>query len=279
MTPKGVVRIDPTTKRIAARVPHVFDVTGAPSGGWIAGDDRAVWVTDYAHDQLLRIDPGTNTVAATISIGPAPAGVAIGADVVWVADHHGRAVSEVDPVTNRLVATFPVGDQAAPVYLGPQSLAYADGVWFVAPDNDTFWVERLDAATGRITARVEVMRPCGELIAEGATVWGTASDCARDAPLAGFGESEIDRRVSGVGPAVGGITAFDALWVVVAGKVLRIDPGAQAVVAGVQVAARDGSGIAATPDALWISTSRGLYRLVPDAATGVTARSKSGSRG
>jgi YVTN family beta-propeller protein len=262
MTPTAVVRIDPGTRRIATRVPHVFDVTGTPSGGWIAGDDRAVWVTDYAHDQLLRIDPGTNTVAATISIGPAPAGVAIGANAVWVANHHGRSVSKVDPVTDRLVATIPVGDQAAPAELGPQSLAYADGVWFVAPDNDTFWVERLDPATGRITAKEEITRPCGELVPEGTAVWGAASGCATDSPIVRFGQGGLERTVSEVGIPIAGATAFGALWAVVPGKLLRIDSDG-AIVAGVQVGTRDGNGVAATADALWVSTSLGLYRLVP----------------
>jgi hypothetical protein len=59
------------------------------------------------------------------------------------------------------------------------------------------------------------------------------------------------------------LSAFGALWVVGPGKVLRIESSAAAIVAGVQVATRDGNGIAATSDALWVSTSRGLYHLVP----------------
>jgi YVTN family beta-propeller protein len=266
MTPKAVVRVDTATRRITARVPHLFDVTGGSSGGWITGDDRAVWVTDSARDQLLRIDARTNTVASAVSVGPAPAGVAIGAGAVWVANHHGRSLTKVDPETGGIVATIPVGDQAAPAELGPQSLAYADGVWFVAPDSDTFWVERLDAATGRVTAKTEVAQPCGELIAEGPTVWGAPSRCAADNPLLQFTQGGVDRTVARVGPPIGGVAAFGALWVVGPGKVLRVDASPAAVVAGVRLATRDGSGIAATPDALWVTTARGLYRLVVPSA-------------
>jgi YVTN family beta-propeller protein len=269
MTPTAVVRVDPTTKRVAARVPHIFDFTGTPSGGWITGDDHAVWVTDLVHDQLLRIDPSTNTVAATISVGPAPAGVAIGAGAVWVANHHGRSLSKVDPATNRVVASILVGDQAAPVNLGPQSVAYADGVWFVTPDSDTFWVERLDPSTGHITTKTEVTQPCAELIPEGAAVWAAPSGCTTDNPLARFSQSGVDRTVPGVGPPISGVTAFGEVWDVGPGKVLRIDPSAARVAAGLQIATRAGSGIAATPDALWVSTSRGLYRLI-DARSKVT---------
>ena len=72
--PTGLVRVDLTTSAITGQVllPGMccgYDATGAD----------AVWQTDYEHDGLLRIDPLTDKVVATIPLasGSAPTGVAV----------------------------------------------------------------------------------------------------------------------------------------------------------------------------------------------------------
>src|SRR6266536_1997955 len=47
----------------------VFDVPGAPD--WIAVDE-AVWVSNKPKDSIVRLDPATNKVAATITPGKRP---------------------------------------------------------------------------------------------------------------------------------------------------------------------------------------------------------------
>ena len=102
--PTSLVRVDLATSAITGHVPlnwmdYGYATTGAGS----------VWQTDYENDVLLRIDPVTGKVLASIPVGSAPEGVAVTAGSVWVADEHDGAVTRIDPATNTVVATIPVG--------------------------------------------------------------------------------------------------------------------------------------------------------------------------
>ncbi len=50
----------------------------------LAASTDAVWVADDVAGTVVRIDPATNSVTATIRVGSAPAGVAVLGDRVWV---------------------------------------------------------------------------------------------------------------------------------------------------------------------------------------------------
>ncbi len=45
----------------------------------------AVWVANSADGTVSRIDPATNTVTATITLGGEPVAVAVSGTTVWVA--------------------------------------------------------------------------------------------------------------------------------------------------------------------------------------------------
>ena len=263
MTPTGVVRVDPATRRVVTRVPHAFNFEEASSGGWIAGDASAIWVTDYVRNELLRIDPATNSVIATIMVGPNPAGVAVGGGAVWVANHHGRSVSKIDPATNRVVATIPVGDQTAPVEVGPQSLVYATGVWLIAPEAGAFAVERIDPATDDISAGFAIPGLCGELLPDIDAAWSATTGCGSTDSITRFAPTGVGSSASGVGPPLGGGSGLGSFWALTPGKLLRVDAASAAVVGGLRLLTDDGNGVALTPDAVWVTTFLGLYRLTP----------------
>jgi YVTN family beta-propeller protein len=76
-------RFDPQTVRVA----QTIDVGKARSyleTLALAAGAGSIWLTNYVDGTLLRIDPATGTVAATIHIGGHPRGVAVGAGRVWV---------------------------------------------------------------------------------------------------------------------------------------------------------------------------------------------------
>jgi hypothetical protein len=78
--------------------------------GWTAATADAVWVTTPTG--LARIDPQTNTVAATV---PLPGAPYLGdPDVldgnVWAPEIRRNAVAVVDPAANRVVGTIRAGD-------------------------------------------------------------------------------------------------------------------------------------------------------------------------
>jgi YVTN family beta-propeller protein len=57
----------------------------------------AVWVTSEEAGVLLRLDPGSLTVAQAIPVGNGPAGVTAGDHAIWIANTPDHTVSRVDP--------------------------------------------------------------------------------------------------------------------------------------------------------------------------------------
>jgi len=123
-----VARIDGETNTVVATI----------DAGWrpvnLAGGEGAVWVRNF-DTRLLRIDPSTNTVAAsmaaTIETGlqwPAT-GVAVGDGSVWVAVPNG--IGRVDPATLEVVEVIPIGKG------GYFDLAWFDGeLWASSTDRN-----------------------------------------------------------------------------------------------------------------------------------------------
>jgi YVTN family beta-propeller protein len=83
----------------------------------------AVWVVESLADRLVRIDPDTRRVTASVQVGHAPTGVVVGRGAVWVANSQDGTVSRIDPRSNHVTRTIEVGGS-------PQSLSIANGdVW------------------------------------------------------------------------------------------------------------------------------------------------------
>jgi YVTN family beta-propeller protein len=88
-----LVRVDPATGRVAARIPLPKTTTGQRPHQ-VAVGDGAVWVTSASPRRatanlLWRVDPASNRVIGTLDLGPTAAGgrpnsVAAGDGAVWV---------------------------------------------------------------------------------------------------------------------------------------------------------------------------------------------------
>ena len=105
LTDNVVVRVDPRTNRVIARIP----VGRQPQV--IAVSPGAVWVSNAGGPNVSRIDPATNKVVATIRIGPASAccdraGVVVGGGSVWATVPKLGSVVRIDPKTNKVIATI-----------------------------------------------------------------------------------------------------------------------------------------------------------------------------
>jgi YVTN family beta-propeller protein len=100
---EGVVRVDPGTNTVVARIP----MTGGAD--WTAASTDAVWVTTLTG--LARIDPQTNTVTAMIPLAGAAAlgdpGVVGGK--IWVPQIRRNSLAVVDPATNAVTQTVQAG--------------------------------------------------------------------------------------------------------------------------------------------------------------------------
>ena len=98
----GVIRIDPTTDQVVAKIP----IEGG--AGWTAASDNAVWVTTTTG--IARIDPTTNEVVATIALGtPALGDPAVIAGKLWVPKIRSNVIAVIDPATNAVVSTVKAG--------------------------------------------------------------------------------------------------------------------------------------------------------------------------
>ena len=129
----------------------------------IATDD-AVWALGHTDATWSRIDPATNAITDTVSIGGsyATGGVLVDGKL-WALDFTDKQVVGVDPATRKVAAKVPVG---------------IDGGWLVAGDgvlwaigNDSTELIRIDPKTLAVK-RLAVDAACGATpVAHGASVW------------------------------------------------------------------------------------------------------------
>jgi sigma-70-like protein/putative pyrroloquinoline-quinone binding quinoprotein len=143
----AVVRVDPRTRRVLARIPVGMDVNiGAGAG--------AIWAVPRRPSMgatiLVRIDPRTNRVVARIQV-PSPGGryPLGGATVqagrrVWVVGAQGLVA--VDPARNRPVREVALGGD----FLVVDSLLHGRELWVSRADRS---ITRFDAVSGQRLGR------------------------------------------------------------------------------------------------------------------------------
>src|SRR5581483_10890532 len=78
-------------------------------GGVAVGDGAVWVIGDGYGRELWRVDSSTRRVVATVRLPFVPGRVAAGEGAVWVTSLLGDQVVRVDPASNRLVATIAVG--------------------------------------------------------------------------------------------------------------------------------------------------------------------------
>jgi DNA-binding SARP family transcriptional activator len=133
-----VSRIDPN----ADAVVETIDVRGSSELVWnpayaVDVDDDSVWIA-AGPSHVLRLDPTTNEVSATIDVGHVPVGLALGEESLWVVTTAERAV-RIEPHTNTATAEVPIGDPVA-LAAGDHAVWACDvrgQIWRINPDTAT----------------------------------------------------------------------------------------------------------------------------------------------
>ncbi len=145
---------------------------GAPD--WIAVGDE-VWISNKPKDAVIRIDPKTNAVVATIAAGKRPcSGLAIGFGSLWVPlcgdQTTAQGLARVDLKTGTVAATISIsiGNSEGGIATG------ASSVWLMTDNRGT--LARIDPETNTVVA--EIMVPAGSYtVAFGEkAVWVTNTD-------------------------------------------------------------------------------------------------------
>ncbi len=252
----SLVRLDLATSAITGTVP-----LNAIQYGYVTTGAGAVWQTDFGGDVVLRIDPVSGNVLATIPVGSAPEGVAVTAGSVWVADEHDGAITRIDPATNHVVATITVGP-AGPS--GPQYMtAGPGGVWVGVQNMGS--VVRVDSATNKVGLLVPLD---GFVASDGAEVWigvdagpNGPSKVVRIDPVSGKVITTVYLDTQAInGLAVG----LGSVWVSADGGMTRIDEATGRIVGRLDTGG-DGGNVVVAGGAVWVTADDKPYvlRILP----------------
>ena len=157
--PGEVVRVDPATMSVVARIPTLG------FGEGIVYDGTAIWLAHgYYGSNVTRIDPATNAVS-TLSGFAWPYQVAHDGEHVWATNNDNGTVSRFD--AGGIIESIPVGNDA---FSGPSGMAF-DGrtLWVALSFDDT--VQRIDVATGDVATPIPVGDLPRGMAYDGAYVW------------------------------------------------------------------------------------------------------------
>ena len=115
-----VLRFDKERGELAGSPIHLTSGPDSPPAGpaAVAYGNNSVWVANALASTVTRIDPRTNTIAATIRVGPRPTAITVGEGAVWVLDSGDGTVSRIDTDKNKVVATIHVGRSVTGIAAG-----------------------------------------------------------------------------------------------------------------------------------------------------------------
>jgi YVTN family beta-propeller protein len=155
-----LARIDPRTNTVV----DTLDLSGpdkvAPAGVYsVAIGNGAVWIGSGAR-KVIRIDPDTTEIVATIRMAQTPADVAVEIGAVWTAYISGR-VLRIEPEGNAV--TGAVAATASPV-----SIAIGGGTVWVSDRDGLLW--RIDPATMSVVGTVSIEGVLG-IASGGGAIW------------------------------------------------------------------------------------------------------------
>lgn len=209
----------------------------------------SLWAGDCKAKTLIRVDPKSGEITATIPLPGAPmaeSSVAVGEGAVWLTVDHPARLVRIDPKTNRITATT-----AAPAAAGALR-AGLGGLWFASSAGK---VIRLDPKTGDRVAQIQAGSSPRFTAIGGGSVWvlnqadGTVTRIDPKTNTVTATITVSSQPVDGGDMAFGGGYAWarvsDAL-------VAQIDPATNKVIRRFGSPAGSGS-VVADDNAVWIS--------------------------
>jgi len=208
----AVLRIDPATGKVLAKIA----ADPANSEGGITVGAGSVWIVTKP-SSLVRIDPKTNAVTATIQLPSGSENPLFSEGFVWVSSFEHNALLKVDPASGTVVRTIPVGPK--PRFL----TAGAGSIWTLNQGDGT--ISRVEAQSGKVSATIAcgIQGGGGEITFGAGSVWATMFD---------FPLTQIDPGTNKVvkqwgGPGGDGLRfGFGSLWLSngALGTVTRLSP-------------------------------------------------------
>jgi YVTN family beta-propeller protein len=285
ISPASLAKL-PSAGTVIATLSGIGGAIPAGFNEGIAVDDTAVWVHNAEQATVVRVNPKTNQVVATIPIGHGPGNVRLEAGFVWVLNHDDGTVSKIDPQTNTVVATI-----ALPPPLG--FLGASPGAVWMANRREGK-VMKLDPQTNQVVATIAIADGPAWMTYAAGSLW------VCDLEAEQYGVTRVDPKTNAMvaqidvgssqGYKCGGITASsdEAIWAGLQDSsqtyrlgLVRIDPATNKVVATLLLPKNNLYGaIDADAQGVWYAQPElGLIRISPKSNQAVGFLSMSGAKG
>ncbi|HEX2155398.1 MAG TPA: hypothetical protein VHS79_00195 [Actinomycetes bacterium] len=235
----------------------------------MAAGAGALWVA--GSDQVTRIDPATNTVAAKIPVaatGAGPAGVAVGAGAVWVPVAVPGALWGIDPETNKVTSKIPLGEPLS----GSVSVSAAgDTVWVACCGQSGTGVStsggrllRIDPRRKRVVADIALNASPVAIAADTSAAW--VATAGGQVLMVNPRRNRVTATINAGGPLGFDHTiavAPSGVWLAdpFDEELVRIDPETRRVTARIPAGAV--TTLAVTGNTVWALSSVGLVRVGP----------------
>jgi len=217
-----------------------------PCGGMVSAF-TSLWVPLCGSNSLVRLDPKTFKVTATIAAGAIDirGSIAANADSIWLLTDAKETLSRIDPDQNAVV-----GEMRVPA--GCDSLTFAEtALWLACPNENR--VYRINPETNVVEKTIEVSAHPQALTSGVGSIWVL---CEKDGKIDRIDPktNKVSKTIDLLAPGAKGGIAFgdNAIWVTMTGFPLtRIDPTAETVVQ--QFYGEGGGAISTSPGAIWLS--------------------------
>lgn len=258
----------------------VFGIPGVPD--WLAIDEH-VWVSNSPKNTVHRLDPKTNTVAATIEVGKHPcSGLAVGFGSLWVPNCGDKSG---DKIVDRNLARVSLKDgkiEATLPFEVPESeggLATGAGsVWIMTDRKGT--LTRIDPATNKAVAEIYVA-PGSYAVAFGEeAVWVTSTE--KNVLTRVNARTNVVDETIPVGPRPRFLAVGEgSVWTINQGDgtISRVDVKTNKVVATIEAGIPGGGGEIAVGDgSVWVTSFEYPITRI-DAATNKVAQQFHGDGG
>lgn len=133
-----------------------LNVVAGAGSIWVASDDKGV---------IVRVDPASNSVTASIQVDPGTYYLAFGLGSLWAVSADQQSLQKIDPQTNAVVHRTVLGRE-------PGFLVAGEGAVWVQEQGDGT-LARIDPATGEVSGRVKVDETLkyGDIDAGGGKIW------------------------------------------------------------------------------------------------------------
>ena len=248
-----VVQFDPKTNKVGATV----DVPEPCSG--LADGFGSLWSPSCGAHAVLRIDPATGKVLASIAANPANSegGITVGAGSVWIVTKP-SALVRIDPKTNTIAQTIQLP-------AGSENPLFSDGFVWVSSFEQNMLI-KVDPASNAIVATIPV-GPRPRFLTKGSgSIWTLNQGDGTISRVDETSSKLVATIPCGI-PGGGGEITFGAgfVWATMFDFPLtQIDPATNKVVK--QWGGPGGDGLRFGFGSLWLSNGRqgNVWRLSPD---------------